>query len=77
MTVEAETEYERVRRKYAPARPRDLAVFALVMISLVVASIFGEADWAFVVGGAIGFAFWEFTKFRLRRNAREFAYGSR
>ena len=77
MTTDAEAEYERVRTKYAPARPRDLVFFALVIGALCAASILHRIDWAFALGGIIWFIAWEFTKFRLRRNASEFARGPR
>ncbi|HET7689767.1 MAG TPA: hypothetical protein VFK41_05295 [Nocardioidaceae bacterium] len=76
MTSDAGAEYERIKAKYAPARPRDLALFALVIGLLVAANLFLNVDWAFVLGGIIGLAVWEFTKFRLRRNARDFAQHS-
>ena len=41
------------------------------------ASIFLRVDWAFALGGVVGFAAWELTKLRLRRNARDFAQRSR
>lgn len=40
---------------------------------LVAARLFLNVDWAFVLGGVIGLGVWELTKFRLRRNARDFA----
>ena len=73
MTSDAQAEYERIKIKYAPARLRDLAFFALVIGLLVAANLVFDVDWAFVLGGIAGLAFWEFTKFRLRRNARDFA----
>jgi hypothetical protein len=73
VTSDAEAEYERVRIKYAPPRPRDLAFYALVIGLLVAASLFLNVDWAFVLGGIVGLVTWEFTKLRLRRNARDFA----
>jgi len=73
MTTEADAEYERIRRKYAPVGPRELMVLAIVASVLVVASLVGLFDWPFILGGIIGVAAWEFTKLRLRRNARDFA----
>jgi hypothetical protein len=73
---DADTEYERVRTNHVPARPRDLVIFALVIGVLCVASIYHQIDWAFMLGGIVAFAAWEFTKFRLRRNARDFARGT-
>jgi hypothetical protein len=70
---EADAEHERVRTKYAPARPRDLVVFGLAIGFLCVASIYHEIEWAFTLGIIVALAAWEFTKFRLRRNARDYA----
>lgn len=71
--TDAEAECQRVRTRYPPARPRDLVVFALVIGALSVASILHQIDWAFTLGGMIWFVAWELTRFRLPRNAREFA----
>jgi len=77
VTIDAKAEYERIRTKYAPARPRDVVIFAIVIGLLGAASIFRQIDWPFMLGGIIGFMAWEFTKLRLRRNARDFAQASR
>lgn len=77
MTIDANAEYERIRTKYAPARPRDLVLFAVVIGVLGVASILRQIDWPFMFGGIVGFVAWEFTKLRLRRNALHFAQASR
>ena len=77
VTIDADAEYERVRTRYAPARPRDLVFWALAIGVLCVASIFRQIDWAFALGGIVGFAAWEFIKFRLRRNARNSAQAAR
>jgi predicted PurR-regulated permease PerM len=77
VTTDAKAEYERIRTTYAPARPRDLVIIALVIGLLCVASILSPYRLAFIFGGIAAFAVWEFTKFRLRRNARDFAESPR
>jgi hypothetical protein len=73
----AADEYERVREKYAPARWRDIAIYALLSVALGIATLFRHVDWYFWAGTVSGAIVWEFTKLRLRRNARDFAEASR
>jgi hypothetical protein len=81
MQSDAETEYERVRTKYAPARAYELVIVALAIGILGVATIYDQiapADAGIVIIVAIVMdAIWEFTKLRLRRNARDFAESTR
>lgn len=77
VTTDAEAEHQRIRATYAPARPRDLAVSAVMIGLLVIASLVRQVSWAFVVGAITASLAWELSKFRLRRNARDFAQGSR
>jgi hypothetical protein len=75
--ADAEAECARVHATYPPARARELLVFTIAIGILCVASVFLEVDWAFALGGVVGFAAWELTKLRLRRNARDLAQRSR
>jgi hypothetical protein len=52
-------------------------MLALLIGALGIASILGRIDWVFTVGGITAFAAWELTKWRLRRNARNFVQASR
>ena len=73
MSLDPEAECRRIHEKYAPARPRDLLVMALVAVAIFVASLFWDVDWWIFAGTVTAIIGWEATKFRLRRNARDFA----
>lgn len=66
-------EYGRVSLKYAPARLRDLSIYAFCIAVTVVASFFRDVDYWFFAGLVAGIAVWEYRKHVMRRNAREFA----
>lgn len=68
-----EAELERVLEKYPPMRGSDLCIFALATAALFVASLYSEVGWYFFFGILAAMLVWEFTKLRMRRNAREFA----
>ncbi|RJS44820.1 hypothetical protein [Nocardioides cavernaquae] len=75
--MEPSAEHEYIKATYSPFGVRD-GVFWIALFALLgVVSQFRDVDWwlmVAVVGSAIG---WEFTKARLRRNARELAEASR
>lgn len=72
----AAAELERVNEKYAPARRLHVAIYMLGFVALGVASLFREVDWFAWAAAVAGAGGWELTKFRLRRNARDFAAAS-
>lgn len=73
MSLDPVAEYAQIRDKYPPLGRLKIAIFLLVVAVLVTASQFRHVNWAPWVGAALGSLGWEATKFRLRRNAREFA----
>ena len=73
MTNDPVAECERVRKKYAPMRASDAAIYVAGLVVLAIASLFREVGWFFYAGMVSGAAAWELTKFRLRRNAQRFA----
>ena len=77
MSLDPVAEDERVREKYAPMRPSDVAMYVTGILLLATASLFRHVDWFFFVGVVTACAAWELTKFRLRRDARRFAGSSR
>lgn len=72
----AAAELERVNAKYAPARLLHIVIYLLGFAALGVMSQFLEVDWFAWTAAVASAGGWEFTKFRLRRNAREFAAAS-
>lgn len=73
MALESVDERKRVHTKYAPMTWRDLLLIAVGIVALVVASRFVDVPGFVYVGIVITSLGWEFTKFRLRRNADRFA----
>lgn len=72
MPIDPEAEYRRVREKYAPARLRDLLAIGLIALAILVANLVWDVDWWLFAGTVTAFVGWEATKWRLRRNARDF-----
>lgn len=76
MGIQAESELARVNRKFARMTGREFVLWAMALFALVVASRFIEVGWFFFAGMLGGAVTWEFAKYRLRRNAEEFASDS-
>lgn len=69
-------ELARVQTKYAPMRRSDIALYAAATVLLGIISLSRRVDWYFFLGALVAAAAWELTKYRLRRNARQFADSS-
>lgn len=54
-------------------RALDVALYVGGLMALVIASLFREVEWSLYAGMVSGAVTWELTKWRLRRNARQFA----
>lgn len=77
MSTNAEVELARVREKFAPMDLRSILGWSALVVAMVIASRFKHVDWYFFAGMMSAPVIWEFTKFRLRRNAEGFARASR
>lgn len=77
VSLDPAAEHERVREKYAPMSPSDVALYVLAVSLLAIVSLFRQVNWFFFAGVIVAAATWELTKFRLRRNARRFADSGR
>jgi hypothetical protein len=76
VAVHAEAEYQRVLKKFPPLTLRRCAIIALVLAAAGT-NFFREINWAPLIVLSLAWGSAELTKFRLRRNARQFAEGSR
>jgi hypothetical protein len=70
MSLDPAAERASIHERYGALRGRDLVVYVVLLAMVVVASVVNSDNW-FVLA-ALGVAFWEFTKFRLRRQCRSF-----
>jgi hypothetical protein len=77
VTTDPGAEYERVAEKYPPMRVSEGVIYIASLIVLALVSFFREIGWFFYAGIVSGAASWELTKWRLRRNARQFAQARR
>jgi hypothetical protein len=77
MTLDPHEERERVHTEYAPMRGRDVGLWSLGVVALVVASLWVSIGWYFVAGIVTGLIAWELTKLKLRRQADQFAARSK
>lgn len=58
-------------------RASEGVVYVAGLVVLAIVSLFREIGWFFYAGILSGAAAWELTKWRLRRNARQFAQARR
>lgn len=77
MSTNADLELARVREKFAPMELRAFLGWSTLVVAMLLASRFRHVGWYFFAGVVSGPILWEFTKFRLRKNAEEFARASR
>ena len=77
MTTDPGAEYERVIKKYPPMRASEGVIYVAGLVVLALVSLVREIGWFFYAGIVSGAAAWELTKWRLRRNARQFARARR
>ena len=77
MTTDPGAEYERAIKKYPPMRASEGVIYVAGLVVLALVSLVREIGWVFYAGIVSGAAAWELTKWRLRRNARQFAQARR
>ena len=77
MVMDAQAEYERVCAKYAPAGLVGFASLAVLICASAATGAIRITDWHLMVPAVGGLLVWELTKWRLRRNAHQFAVRSR
>lgn len=77
VTTDPGAEYERVIKKYPAMRAAEGVMYVAGLVVLALVSLLRELGWFFYAGIVSGAVAWELTKWRLRRNARQFAQASR
>jgi hypothetical protein len=76
MSSDAAEELARVRAKYGPMGLVEVVVWFGAVAVMVVGSRFRHVDWYFFAGLVGSAVLWELTKYRLRRNAADYARAS-
>ena len=62
-----------MHRQYPPFPRREVVSWFAVLVVIVVLDVFFSIGWWVYAIGMVALVSWEFTKFRMRRNADRFA----